>query len=84
MAERLIGHVTHWYGGIGVAGVHMDEGELHVGDTVHIVGHTSDLTQKVDSMEVEHHYVPEARAGEDIGIRAVEHVREHDRVFLVN
>lgn len=84
VAERLIGHVTHWYGGIQVAGIHVDEGELHVGDTVHIVGHTSDLMQRIDSIEIEHHEVPEVRAGEDVGVRVSDHVREHDRIFVVH
>ena len=83
MAEKLVGHVTHWFGRPMVAGIHVDHGVLHAGDTVHIVGHTSDIEQPVLSMEVEHHHVEEAREGDDIGIRVSDHVREGDRVYLV-
>lgn len=83
MTEQLIGHVTHWYGRNMVAGIHMDAGELHPGDVVHIVGHTSDLEQPVGSIEIDHHHVDEARRGEEIGMKVGDHVREHDRVYRV-
>lgn len=83
MAEKLIGHISHWYGAIGVAGVHLDEGDLHANDTVHILGHTTDITQQVGSMQIDHNDVTEAHAGDDIGIKVGDHVREHDKVFLV-
>jgi len=83
MAEQLVGHVTHWFGRNMVAGVHMDEGELHAGDVVHIVGHTSDLEQPIGSIEIDHHRVDEAHAGEEIGIKVGDHVREHDLVYRV-
>lgn len=83
MAELLVGHVTHWFGRPMVAGIHVDHGVLHAGDTVHIVGHTSDLAQPVMSMEVEHHAIEEAHEGDEIGIRVVDHVREGDKVYLI-
>lgn len=84
MSEELLGHVTHWYGRIGVAGIRIDSGVLHVGDTVHVVGHTSDTVQRVDSIEIDHRQVGEAHTGDDIGVRFSEHVREHDRVFVIH
>ncbi|MBE0475648.1 MAG: translation elongation factor-like protein [Coriobacteriia bacterium] len=83
MPEELIGHVTHWYGRIGVAGIHMDKGVLHEGDRIRVIGHTTDFEQQVGSIEVDHEQVPEAHEGQDIGIKVGEHVREHDRVYLV-
>ena len=83
MAEKKIGKVTHYFTSIGVAAIEITEGELCVGDTIHIVGHTSDFTQKVSSMQVEHKSVEKASAGESIGIKVDEHAREHDEVFLV-
>ncbi len=83
MAEQPIGHVTHWYGNLSVAGIHVDQGTLHVGDKIHVLGHTSDVEQQVGSMEIDHHKVQEAHAGEDIGIRLGEHVREHDTVYRI-
>ncbi len=83
MSERLIGTVTHYFGGPGVAVIQVTEGELHQGDTIRIVGHTSDFVEEVTSMEVEHQKVQTARAGDEIAVKVVERVRQHDQVFKV-
>lgn len=83
MAEQLVGKVTHYFNHAHVAGIEMTEGELTVGDTIHIVGHTSDFSQKVDSMQIEHETVQAAHIGDCIGIRVVDHAREHDKVYRV-
>ena len=83
MSEKKMGKVTHYFAHIGVAAIEITEGELRVGDTIHVVGHTSDFTQKVSSMQVEHKSVDKATTGESIGIKVDEHAREHDEVFLV-
>jgi len=84
MSEELIGYVTHWYSSIGVAGVHLDRGRLRVGDTIHVLGRTSDVTGHIDSMEIAHEAVREAASGDDVGVRMPDHVREHDKVYLVH
>ena len=83
MTETKIGTVTHYYNHIHVAGVILTEGELHKGDTIHIQGHTSDFTQKVGSMEMDHKPIDVAKRGDDIGISVIDHAREHDTVYLV-
>lgn len=83
MAEEKIGVITHYFGGIGVAALEITEGELAVGDTIHIKGHTSDFSQTVDSMQIEHESVEVARAGDEIGLKTAEYVREHDAVYKV-
>ena len=83
MAEVKIGRVTHYFGKIEVAAIEITEGELKVGDTIHIVGHTSDFMQKVHSMQIEHEDVEKVVAGQSIGIRVDEHAREHDEIYLV-
>ncbi len=80
MAEVEIGKVTHYFGKIGVAGVKLT-GDLSVGETVHIVGHTTDHTQKIESIQIEHDQVTTAAAGAEIGFGVSEHVREHDTVL---
>ena len=50
MAEQKVGTVVHYWGKIGVAGIRITEGELRVGDTIHVKGHTSDFTQQVESI----------------------------------
>jgi len=83
MAEQKIGIVTHYFGKIGVAALKITDGELKVGDTIHIKGHTSDFTQTVETMQVEHESVDVARAGDEIGLKTAEYVREHDEVYRV-
>jgi len=83
MAEEKIGVVIHYWSKIGVAGVHITEGKLEVGDTIHIKGHTSDFTQPVDSMQVDNESVEVAKPGDDVGLRVAEPAREHDEVFRV-
>ena len=83
MAEQLIGKVTHYFGKAQVAAIKIIDGQLDVGDTVHIVGHTSDFTQKIDSMQVDRAPVQSANVGDEIGVQVVEHAREHDEVFRV-
>jgi putative protease len=81
MAEEQVGVVTHFFGKIGVAGVRVTAGEITVGDTIRIKGHTTDFTQTVDSIQMEHGSVPSARAGDEVGIKVAEIAREHDLVF---
>ncbi len=83
MTEQRIGIVIHYWGKVGVAGVKVTDGELRVGDTIHVKGHTSDFTQQVESMQVEGQSVDVVRAGDDVGIKTLEHAREHDEVFKV-
>ena len=51
MAEQKIGVVTRYFAKIGVAAVEISDGELIVGDTIHVKGHTSDFTQSVESIQ---------------------------------
>lgn len=80
MEEKQIGKITHYYTNIGVAVVELTD-ELNVGDTIHIKGATSDFTQKVDSMQIEHDKIEKAEAGQAIGMKVKEHVRSGDLVF---
>ncbi len=83
MGEREIGRVTHYFGHLGVAAIEITAGELKVGDTIHVKGHTSDFTMKVESIEIEHEQVEVAKTGASIGVQVPEHAREHDHVYLV-
>jgi putative protease len=83
MAEEKVGVITHFFGNIGVAAAKITDGELKVGDTIHVIGHTSDFTQTVHSMQVEHESISTARVGDEIGLEVVEYAREHDVVYKV-
>jgi len=81
--EERVGIVTHYYGHLLVAAVKMESGSLRVGDAIRILGHTSDIRQRVDSMQIEHQSVSEAGAGQEIGLKVTEHAREGDVVYKV-
>ena len=83
MTEKEIGFVEHWFGHIMVAGIKITNGPLKIGDKIHIKGHTSDFTCSIESMQVEHGSIEEAKTGDDIGINVPEHAREHDKVYKV-
>ena len=84
MTEQKIGDVTHYYNHLHVATVRITEGELHVGDMIHIEGHTSDFMQQIGSMELDHQTVDVAKPGDIVGIAIDEHAREHDTVYIVH
>ncbi len=84
MSETKIGTVTHYFTHLHVAAVTIADGELHIGDTIHIKGHTSDFSQKVASMELEHESVDVAKPGDDIAIAMDEYTSEHDSVYLIH
>jgi hypothetical protein len=83
-AEQRIGVVTHYYSHLSVVALKLEPGTtLRVGDVIHIRGHTSDFTQKVESLEVNHAPVTEVEPDDDFGLKVVEHAREHDTVYKV-
>lgn len=81
--EEKIGVVEDYFARVGVAGIKITEGRLRVGDTIYIKGHTTDLTFKVDSMEIEHEKVEEVGVDDEVGIKVAERVRPGDGVYLV-
>lgn len=83
MEEKLIGSVVHYFGGPGVAVVKLTDGELSAGDHIHFMGHTTDFTEQVTSMEVDHKKVERGRKGDEVAVKVVERTRRHDQVFKV-
>ena len=80
--EQEIGTVTHYFDLPGVAVLKLT-GELALGDTIRFLGHTSDFTETVTSMQVEHQAVDRATAGWDVAVKVVARARPHDRVMKV-
>ena len=77
-----IGKVAHYYSKIGVGVIELNK-DLKVGDTIKIKGATSDFEQKVESMQVDHKNIEEAKAGQSIGLKIKDQARENDKVFKV-
>lgn len=80
--EEKIGDVTHYFGHI-PAGIFKLTGELKRGDTVHVKGATTDFTQEVKSMQIDHKEVESAKKGKEVGVQIDQKVRDGDEVFLV-
>ncbi len=83
MGEEVVGKVTDYFAKIGVAGIQVTAGSLGAGDTIRIKGHTTDLIQAVESVQVEHQSVPRAEAGKTVGIRVKDRVRKGDTVLKI-
>ena len=77
-----VGKVTHYYNRIGVAVLELS-GDLAVGDQILILGKTTDLSQTVTSMEIEHHKVQAVGPGMEVALKAAEPVRSGDIVYKV-
>lgn len=80
--EVKVGIVSHVFRKIGVAILDLSE-TLQTGDTIHITGQQTNLTQKVESMQVEHQNVQTAERGQCVGLKVIGEVREHDLVYKV-
>ena len=58
-------------------------GPLAVGDRIHVKGHTTDFSQTVDSLEVEHEEVSKAGPRDDVAFKVTDKARVGDRGLRV-
>jgi len=82
MQEQEIGKITHYYGHLSVGIIELSDA-LKIGDTIHIKGHSSDFTQGIESIQIEHANVSEANAKDIIGIKVAQKVHPHDKIYRV-
>jgi len=75
-----IGRIIHFFTKISVAVVELSE-RLSVGDTILFRGPTTDFEQVVESMQIEHENIEKAEAGQSIGLKVQQRVREADTVY---
>jgi putative protease len=83
MKEIEIGIVQDYFAKIGVAALGITAHGIKVGDEIHFKGHTTDFSQKVDSLQIEHAQVSEAGAGASVGTKVKDRVRIGDTIFKV-
>jgi translation elongation factor EF-1alpha len=72
--------VSHFFAKINVAIIELKD-TISVGDQIFIKGPTTDIEQTIDSMEIEHEKVQQAEAGQSIGMKVKDRVRENDVVY---
>ncbi len=77
-----VGRIAHYYSKAGVAVLELT-GPLNKGDRIVIRGSTTNIEQAVDSMEIEHKQIQNAQAGQSIGMKVADRVRENDIVYRV-
>ena len=77
-----VGRIEHFYSKAGVAVVEV-LAPLKKGDKILIRGSTTNLSQEVESMEVEHKQVVDAQIGQRVGLKVAGRVRENDIVYKV-
>lgn len=82
MSGIRIGQVTHYYDRLNVAVLALTE-VIRLGDTVHILGHSTDFQQEVASLQIEHQPVSEAKPGQDVALKVAQRVHPHDAVFKI-
>lgn len=82
VAEKQIGEITHFYTNIGVGIIKLSE-PLKVGQTVRIMGATTDFEQEIKEMQYDHENIEEGEAGQEVGVKVKDKVREGDEVYLV-
>lgn len=80
--DEAVAVVTHYYGRIGVAVLDV-KGELHLGDFITIQGHTTDFSQQVASLELNHRKIQFAGPGMEVALKVEKPVRRGDRVYKI-
>ena len=81
--ERSIGIVIQYFAKPEVAAIQITDGEIKMGDSLRFKGVTTDFEQKIESMQIDRVPVQSAKAGQSVGIKVKERVRQHDKVFLI-
>jgi len=83
MPEIEVGQVTHYFDRPHVAIVKVTADQIAVGDTIHIKGAHTELTETVTSMEIEHRKIEVAKVGDEFGLQVADRVRTGDHVYKV-
>lgn len=83
MQEKEIGTITHYFGKISVGILKLEYDGLRVGDSIRIKGLHDDFQQKVDSIQIEHQSVQEAKKGDVVGIKVIQKVHPNDKVYKI-
>jgi hypothetical protein len=79
---KVIGTVTHYFPHVSAAAIKVVS-PFKPGITVRIKGHTTDLSQVIESMQLDRVNIKEARKNQEIGILVTGRVRRRDKVLAI-
>ena len=79
--DKPVGEVTHYYSNLGVAIVKFNQ-DMPAGKNLTFQGATTDFSQEVESMELDHKQVNTAPRDKEVGMKVGDKVREGDQVYL--
>lgn len=79
--DKPVGEVTHYYGNLGVAIVKFNQ-DLMTGKNVTFQGVTTDFSQDISSVELDHKSMMMAPKDKEVGVKVKNKVREGDKVYL--
>ena len=80
IGEAPVGRIVHYYPRINVGIVELTDGEINLGDVIHVQGKQTNLVQPVDSLQIDHQNISRADKGRRVGIKVKDKVRNRDQV----
>jgi hypothetical protein len=78
----LLGFVEDYFAKVGVIALTL-KAPVSVGQRIQVLGHTTNLEQTVDSMQIDHAPVTQAKPKDGIGIKVIGRARCGDHVYLL-
>ena len=81
MPETEIGKIEHYFDKLGVAIIKLTA-DLKVGDKIRIESELM-FVQTIESMQIEHKDIQEAKAGQDIGLKTKKPCNDGDKVVKI-
>ena len=82
-SKEFIGKIQHYYPNVGAAWLKLNTGKLETEDEILIIGKTTGVIRhKIESMEIKHKKVKEAKKGQDVGVK-LPFCRKGDEVYRV-
>ena len=83
MMDYKVGKITHYFDKIGVAVLELSD-TLLVGEKIKIDNHGEEFIMTVDSMQVEHEQIKEAKKGQSVGMKTTQPVKPGAEVYRVS
>ena len=81
---EAMGEVVGFFSVPSAAIIKIGKGTLKAGATIWIHGHTTDLKQKIDSIQMDRKPIVEGKKGQEVGVKVFARVRRNDKVYKIS